>query len=58
VSIEPFQLERYLDEQMFRFNHRTARGDAERFELVARGLIGRRLTYEQLTAAGRKARES
>lgn len=47
VSIEPFHLFRYLDEQAFRFNQRTLT-DAERFTLVASSVAGRRLTYAGL----------
>lgn len=49
VSIEPFHLFRYLDEQSFRFNHRIVT-DAERFALVVAGILGKRLTYASLTA--------
>jgi len=48
VSVEPFHLFRYLDEQAFRYNLREAT-DYERFESVARTVVGRRLTYRQLT---------
>jgi hypothetical protein len=55
VSVEPFHLEKYLDEEMFRFNHRRdALGDAERFSCVMSGIIGRRLTYQELIAEGKK----
>lgn len=50
VSIEPFHLFRYLDEQCFRFNNRKA-SDRERFALVALTMAGRRLTYAELTGA-------
>ncbi len=49
VSIEPFHLFRYLDEQAFRFNHRVVT-DAERFALAIKGTAGRRLTYSDLIA--------
>jgi transposase-like protein len=48
VSVEPFHLFRYLDEQAFRFNERT-RTDAERFSLAMSGILSKRLTYESLT---------
>src|ERR1051326_5843666 len=48
VSVEPFHLFRYLDEQSFRFNKRKA-NDGERFEKVTERLAGRRLTYKELT---------
>jgi transposase-like protein len=48
VSVEPFHLFRYLDEQAFRFNNR-AMNDAQRFVIAAASIFGRRLTYEGLT---------
>lgn len=48
VSVEPFHLGRYVDEQVFRFNERKG-GDAERFGTALRGIVGRRLTYKDLT---------
>lgn len=48
VSIEPFHLFRYLDEQVFRFNNRKAT-DGARFLMVAAHIVGRRLTYNELT---------
>jgi transposase-like protein len=50
VSVEPFHLFRYLDEQSFRFNTRRTT-DALRFVAVLRNIVGRRLTYEHLTGA-------
>jgi transposase-like protein len=48
ISVEPFHLFRYIDEQAFRFNHRNMT-DAERFAMVMKRIVGRRLTYEELT---------
>lgn len=48
VSVEPFHLSRYLDEQAFRFNTRKAT-DFERFSTVLATATGRRLTYGTLT---------
>lgn len=50
VSVEPFHLFRYLDEQAFRFNNRVG-SDAARFAAALKGIIGKRLTYAALTAA-------
>jgi transposase-like protein len=50
VSVEPFHLFRYLDEQAFRFNTRKL-SDAARFALTAASVFGKRLTFQQLTAA-------
>ncbi|MBZ5557139.1 MAG: IS1595 family transposase [Acidobacteriia bacterium] len=47
VSVEPFHLFRYLDEQAFRFNTRK-QTDRARFEEMAQRVIGRRLTYKDL----------
>lgn len=48
VSIEPFHLFRCLDEQAFRFNNRKAT-DAGRFNMALSQILGKRLTYCQLT---------
>ena len=48
TNCEPFHLHRYLAEQTFRFNERGLK-DGERFLHVAMQVIGRRLTYAQLT---------
>ena len=48
VSVEPFHLFRYLDEQAYRFNQRHLT-DAERFDIAVKGIVGKRLTFEQLT---------
>lgn len=48
VSVEPFHLFRYLDEQVFRFNERE-HTDQGRFIKVISGILGRRLTFAQLT---------
>jgi len=50
VSVEPFHLFRYLDEQAFRFNNRKGT-DAMRFALALKGIIGKRLTYTALTGS-------
>jgi transposase-like protein len=48
VSVEPFHLFRYLDEQSFRYNERTST-DAERFHKVLGSVAGKRLTWNNLT---------
>ncbi len=48
VSVEPFHLFRYLDEQTFRFNERKVK-DADRFLKAVESIAGKRLTYEELT---------
>lgn len=53
VAVEPFHLSRYLDEQVFRYNHRATRdnplSDADRFMLAVSQVSGKRLTYADLT---------
>jgi transposase-like protein len=49
VSVEPFHLFRYLDEQAFRFNTRKDTTDAERFALAVSQITSKRLTYAELT---------
>jgi transposase-like protein len=49
VSVEPFHLFRYLDEQAFRFNERKD-CDAGRFLKAVGGVVGKRLTYSKLIA--------
>ncbi len=47
VSVEPFHLFRYLDEQAYRYNNRELT-DRERFHLAVSGIIGKRLTFDEL----------
>jgi transposase-like protein len=51
VSVEPFHLFRYLDEQVYRFNNRKAT-DSSRFIEACAAVFGRRLTYAVLTGKG------
>ena len=48
VSVEPFHLFRYLDEQVFRFNTRKTLTDFGRFALALYQVVGKRLTYSEL----------
>lgn len=48
VSVEPFHLFRYLDEETFRFNERKLT-DSQRFSKVTSAIADKRLTYAQLT---------
>ena len=48
VSVEPFHLFRYLDEQVYRFNNRKL-NDAGRFVAACASVFGKRLTYTVLT---------
>jgi transposase-like protein len=49
ISVEPFHLFRYLDEQVFRYNFRKLPHDGARFEHVASHILGKRLTYAEVT---------
>jgi transposase-like protein len=49
VSVEPYHLFRYLDEQAFRYNNRKGMNDWDRFDLAVSQIVGRRLTYAELT---------
>jgi transposase-like protein len=54
ISVEPFHLFRYVDEQAFRYNHRknadgSKMSEADRFNALCSQIVGRRLTYKQLT---------
>jgi hypothetical protein len=48
VSVEPFHLFRYLDEQAYRFNNRKA-SSAERFAEAMSNVSGKRLTWAEVT---------
>jgi transposase-like protein len=54
VAVEPFHLFRYVDEQAFRYNNRqdgngNKLNDAERFKIAASQIVGKRLTFADLT---------
>ena len=59
VSVEPFHLFRYLDEQSFRYNFRGTKEnpmtDADRFSIAASQLVGKRITFAELTGKARNA---
>jgi len=50
ISVMPFHLFRYLDEQSFRFNNRRV-SDLDRFIKATQSVTGRRLTFDELIAA-------
>jgi len=56
VAVEPFHLDRYVTEQVFRFNNRSTKDnpltDEDRFSLAMTQAVGHRLTYAQLTGNG------
>jgi hypothetical protein len=53
VAVEPFHLDKYVDEQVFRFNNRATKrnplNDADRFIIAMSQIVGKRLTYAELT---------
>lgn len=53
VCVEPFHLERYIDEQVFRYNNRATKDnplkDSDRFLLALSQVAGKRLTFAELT---------
>jgi transposase-like protein len=53
VCVEPFHLERYVDEQVFRYNNRATKEnplkDSDRFLLALSQVSGKRLTFAELT---------
>jgi hypothetical protein len=53
VAVEPFHLDRYIDEQVFRSNNRATKdnplNDADRFDAAVRQIVGKRITYAELT---------
>jgi len=53
ISVEPFHLFRYLDEQTFRYNHRSTKekpvSNADRFALGLSQIAGKRLQFKELT---------
>ena len=53
IAVEPFHLFRYLDEQVFRYNNRATKenplNDADRFHLALSQIVGKRLTFKEVT---------
>ena len=53
VSVEPFHLFRYLDEQVWRYNNRATKdnpmNDSDRFSLAVSQIVGKRLTFAEVT---------
>lgn len=58
ISVEPFHLFRYLDEQAFRYNQRQNMNDSDRFRYAASQIVGKRLTWDALTGKQEDARPS
>jgi transposase-like protein len=53
ISVEPFHLFRYIDEQAFRYEHRATKDkpytNADRFAIALTQIAGKRLTWNDLT---------
>jgi len=53
VAVEPFHLDRYVDEQLFRYNNRATKdnplNDSDRFLIALSQVAGKRLTYAEVT---------
>src|SRR6267143_1228732 len=49
ISVEPFHMFRYLDEQVYRYNNRELANDGERFRLALSQIAGKRLTFAEVT---------
>ncbi len=58
ISVEPFHLFRYIDEQSFRYNHREGMSDFDRFRLAMTQIVGKRLTWDHLTGKQPEERTS
>jgi transposase-like protein len=52
VAVEPYHMDRYIDEQCFRFNNRIGHNDSTRFIKALSQVVNRRLTYKELTGKG------
>jgi transposase-like protein len=55
VSVEPFHLFRYVDEQAFRYNNRKGMNDSDRFDLAVRSIVGKRLSWAEVTGKSQEA---
>jgi transposase-like protein len=55
IAVEPFHLDRYIDEQVFRYNNRGGKKkidrvtDEQRFDRALSGVVGKRLTFAEVT---------
>jgi hypothetical protein len=49
VAVEPFHLDAYVDEQVFRYNNRKKLNDGMRFQKLLSQVAGKRLTYAEVT---------
>ena len=56
VAVEPFYLDRYVGEQVFRYNSRKNKDDYDRFMLAVSQWNGKRLTLAELTGNAQQQR--
>ncbi|MGA9930086.1 MAG: IS1595 family transposase [Terriglobales bacterium] len=60
IAVEPFHLERYIDEQIFRYNNRATKdnplNDSDRFLLALSQVSNKRLTFAELTGKNSEAK--
>jgi transposase-like protein len=54
ISVEHFHLFRYIDEQAFRYNNRKDMNDGDRFDVIMNQIVGKRLTFAELTGKTEK----
>jgi hypothetical protein len=55
ISVEPFHLQAYVVEEVFRYNNRKNMNDQMRFEAAMKYVFGKRLTYAKLIGTGSAA---
>lgn len=62
IAVEPFHLDRYVGEQVWRYNNRATKDnpltDADRFAFAVTQIVGKRLTYAELTGKELKKPEA
>ena len=62
IAVEPFHLDRYVGEQVFRHNHRATKDspltDSDRLALAVTQIVGKKLTYAELTGKELKKPEA
>ena len=54
VNVEPFHLDAYVAEQVFRYNNRKNMDDGARFTKTLSQIVGKRLTYSDLTGKNQR----
>jgi transposase-like protein len=55
ISVEPFHLDAYVAEQVFRYNNRKDADDSTRFASCLMGIQGKCLKYSEITGRGLQA---